>query len=62
MKRIDLVRQLGEMGCLLVRHGGKHDWFQNPLTKMCQAVPRHREIKEHLARAIIKKLSNEYNG
>nr|WP_244945014.1 hypothetical protein [Nostoc sphaeroides] len=30
------------MGCIFVRHGGKHDWYQNPITKISQAVPRHR--------------------
>jgi mRNA interferase HicA len=46
------------MGCVLIRHGGKHDWYQNPRTHMCQPVPRHREIKEYLARGIIKRLSD----
>ena len=40
------------MGCVFIRHGGKHDWYQNPRTKVSQAVPRHREIKEQLARHI----------
>jgi mRNA interferase HicA len=42
---------------LLIRHGGKHDWYQNPSTRMAQPVPRHREIREFLAKAILKKLS-----
>jgi hypothetical protein len=46
------------MGCVFIRHGGKHDWYQNPRTKMCQPIPRHREIKEYLARSVIKKLSD----
>jgi hypothetical protein len=29
MKRIDLIRTLEEAGCVLVRHGGKHDWYRN---------------------------------
>ncbi|RYD38398.1 MAG: type II toxin-antitoxin system HicA family toxin [Verrucomicrobiaceae bacterium] len=57
MKRQDLVRKLSELGCELIRHGGNHDWFQNQVTKVCQPVPRHREINENLARSIIKKLS-----
>jgi predicted RNA binding protein YcfA (HicA-like mRNA interferase family) len=57
MKRTDLQRKLEELGCQLIRHGGKHDWYQNPTTKVCQPVPRHREINENLAKAIIKKLS-----
>lgn len=57
MKRADLIRKLSELGCELIRHGGKHDWYQNLTTKVCQPVPRHREINENLAKSIIKKLS-----
>jgi mRNA interferase HicA len=57
MKRVDLVRVIEQMGCELVRHGGKHDWYRNPATGVLQAVPRHREIKEHLARRIIRSLT-----
>lgn len=57
MKRVDLIRELERRGCVFLRHGGRHDWYQNPRTKMCQPVPRHREINEHLARSIIRKLS-----
>ncbi len=57
MKRTDLVKTLKKLGCILIRHGGNHDWYQNPITKMSQPVPRHREISESLARHIIKKLS-----
>lgn len=57
MKRIDLIRSLEQMGCMLIRHGGKHDWYQNPATKACQPIPRHREISESLAKHIIKMLS-----
>jgi mRNA interferase HicA len=58
MKRSDLVREITKMGCALIRHGGRHDWFQNPRTRVCQPVPRHREIKEPLARHILKKLKD----
>jgi len=56
MKRIDLIKKLTKAGCVLIRHGGKHDWYQNTITKMSQPVPGHREIKESLAKHIIKKL------
>jgi len=59
MKRRDLIRELEKMGCVLIRQGTKHDWYQNPRTKVSQPVPRHREIKEHLARHIIKMLGDE---
>lgn len=59
MKRRDLIKKLEEMGCVFIRHGSKHDWYQNPKTKVSQPVPRHREIKEQLARHIIRTLSDE---
>jgi len=59
VKRRDLIKHLEEMGCVFVRHGGKHDWYQNPRTKISQPIPRHREIKEQLAKHIIKMLGNE---
>ena len=59
MKRRDLVQILEEMGCVLVRNGGKHDWYTNPQTKTSQPVPRHTEINERLAQHIIKKLKSE---
>jgi len=59
MKRRDLIKKLTEMGCTLIRHGAKHDWYSNPETKQSQPVPRHTEINENLAKAIIKKLSSD---
>jgi mRNA interferase HicA len=56
MKRTDLIRKLEETGCVLVRHGGKHDWYRNPKSGVSQPVPRHREIKEFLAKHLIRKL------
>jgi predicted RNA binding protein YcfA (HicA-like mRNA interferase family) len=56
MKRADLIRELEKAGCVLLRHGGRHDWYQHPQTGACQPVPRHREINEHLARHILRKL------
>jgi len=59
MKRVDLIREIEALGCLLVRHGAKHDWYRNPETGMSQPVPRHREIGEHLAKKIIRTLGND---
>jgi len=58
MKRRELIRILEEIGCVLVRHGGSHDWYTNPQTKQSQPVPRHTEINDNLAKHIIKKLSS----
>ena len=56
MKRIDLIRKLEEAGCVLIRHGGKHDWYRNERSGVSQPVPRHREIKDLLAKHILRKL------
>jgi mRNA interferase HicA len=56
VKRGDLVRLLESMGCLLIRRGGNHDWYQNPATKVSQPVPRHTEIADTLAKHIVKML------
>jgi predicted RNA binding protein YcfA (HicA-like mRNA interferase family) len=56
MKRADLIRSIEQGGCVLVRHGGKHDWYRNPATGISQPVPTHREINEPLARRIIRLL------
>jgi len=59
MKRIDIIRKLEQAGCLLIRHGGRHDWYQNPQTGASQPIPRHREIREFLAKHILRKLGVE---
>jgi mRNA interferase HicA len=56
VKRIDLIKAIEALGCEFVRHGGKHDWYRNPQTGVAQPVPRHREIKENLAKRILKML------
>jgi predicted RNA binding protein YcfA (HicA-like mRNA interferase family) len=56
MKRTQLIKQLRESGCVLIRHGGKHDWYRNPDTGVSQPIPRHKEINENLAKHIIKML------
>ena len=57
MKRVDLIRKIKALGCELVRSKGKHDWYRNTKTGAAQPVPRHREINEHLANGILKKLA-----
>lgn len=57
MKRRDLVRAVEKEGAVFIRHGGKHDWYQNPATGMSQPIPRHTEINEFLARSILRKLA-----
>ena len=59
MKRRHLISELEKTGCVLIRHGAKHDWYQNPSTRVSQPVPRHTEIRDALARHIIKMLRDE---
>jgi predicted RNA binding protein YcfA (HicA-like mRNA interferase family) len=59
MKRKDLIRKLEEMGCIFIRHGGNHDWYQNPRTKVAQPIPRHNEVNENLSKHIIKMLKSD---
>jgi len=54
VKRVVLIKTLTAAGCVLIRHGAKHDWYRNPDTGVLQPVPRHREIKEALAKHILK--------
>ncbi len=58
MKRVELIRTVESHGCTLLRHGGKHDWYRNPITGVCQPIPRHREINEMLAKRIIRLLTD----
>lgn len=61
MKRRDLIRKIEADGAVFVRHGARHDWYQNPRTKISQPVPRHSEINEYLAKSIIKKLGDGFS-
>ncbi len=56
MKRRDLIRHLESHGCELLREGGSHSWWHNPSQKKRSAVPRHREVNDHLARKICNDL------
>ncbi len=57
MKRTELIKKITQLGCVLIRHGAKHDWYRNPNTGVSQPVPRHREIKDRLARHILRVLA-----
>jgi mRNA interferase HicA len=56
MKREDLLRHLRINGCHLKREGGSHSIWLNPVNGAMQAVPRHTEIAEMLAKNICKRL------
>jgi hypothetical protein len=46
-------------GCYLKREGTSHSLWINPKTGVVEAVPRHTEIKEPLAKKILKNLNAE---
>ena len=56
MKRIDLVRHLAAHGCELLRECANHSVHVNRKAREASAIPRHREINEHLARKICRDL------
>jgi mRNA interferase HicA len=55
MRRRKLERRLRDLGWVLQRHGGKHDVWSNADGSFTEFVPRHAEINERLARAILKR-------
>jgi predicted RNA binding protein YcfA (HicA-like mRNA interferase family) len=57
MKRKDLLKKILSLGCVLVRHGGRHDLYINPKTGKKQPIPRHSEIDANLAKHILKELA-----
>ena len=59
MKRRDLERKLRIAGCYLKREGRSHSLWINPKNGAVEAIPRHNEIKEPLARKILKNLNAE---
>ena len=59
MKRRDLECKLRIAGCYLKREGSSHSLWINPKTGVTEAVPRHTEIKEPLAKKILKNLDAE---
>ena len=57
MKKKDLEKLLRKNGWKMERQGGKHEVWSNGIST--EPIPRHREINEQLAKAIIKKLRLE---
>ena len=53
MKQADLLKLFYQKGWWILREGGNHLILTDG--KDLEAVPRHREVNEQLARAIIKR-------
>lgn len=56
MKRRELIRHLESKGCQLLREGANHSIYTNPASGVKEAIPRHIEVKKHLARSICRHL------
>jgi len=59
MKRQDLERKLRIAGCYLKREDASHSLWINPKNGVIEAIPRHNDIKEPLAKKILKNLNAE---
>jgi len=57
MKRKDLEKVLRNRGWELARHGSKHDIWTDGILEV--AVPRHREINEYTAKALLQLTKGE---
>jgi hypothetical protein len=59
MKRRELEKRLVRLRWWMKRHGGRHDYWTNGSDE--EAVPRHAEINEILARKILKSATMKRN-
>jgi predicted RNA binding protein YcfA (HicA-like mRNA interferase family) len=57
VKRSSLLKHLRKYGCVLRREGASHSLWTNPQTGAVEAIPRHTEIPNNLARKICRNLS-----
>ncbi|MDR2901470.1 MAG: addiction module toxin, HicA family [Treponema sp.] len=57
MKREKLLEEIHKVKAIFIRHGKKHDVYENPRTHEYTQVPRHPDINEYTAKDIIKKMS-----
>ena len=53
MKRTELIKRLEAGGFVFERHGGNHDIYTKD--NVSETVPRHKEINEILAKAILRR-------
>ena len=53
MKQRELIKRLEAGGFEFERHGGSHDIYKRGNDE--EKIPRHREVNEKLAKAILRK-------
>lgn len=56
MKRLRIIQHLEKHGCYLLREGGSHSIYYNPLNRQTAPVPRHNEISDNLVKKICRQL------
>lgn len=56
MKRRDFTREFEQAGCVLHRHGSRHDVYRNQTNGKKAPAPRHCEIGDSLCRLIRQQL------
>ena len=56
MRRRELEKRLRHVGCYLKRERGSHSLWINHRTGVVEAIPRHAEVKEPLAKRILRSL------
>ena len=54
VKRQELESAPRALGWHFLKHGGSHDLWGHPQRTRKLAVPRHKEIKEYLARSLLR--------
>jgi predicted RNA binding protein YcfA (HicA-like mRNA interferase family) len=53
----ELIRRVKRAGCVMVKHGGRHDIWENPANGKRSSIPRHKaEMKPGIYHAILKEL------
>lgn len=53
MRRRDLIKRLVKGGFVFERHGSNHDIYRRGTE--IEEIPRHKEINERLAKAILRR-------
>lgn len=53
MRQRELIKRPEAAGFVFYRHGGNHDIYIRG--NQIERIPRHKEVKEKLARAILRK-------
>lgn len=59
MKLRKLLKHMENNGCYLLRQGGNHTIYYNPTKGKISSVPRHREVKNFVAKKICNDLEIE---